>query len=138
MVLLTIAVVAGVSAVVAGLVTGGLEEPASPIPPRALPTGPLTGQDVANLRFVQAFRGYRMDQVDAAMDSLAAEVERLRALLPEGDTRADVWSEQKTDPRAPGEAEVLAATDLDVVEGPEPVGTENSNGLPAGWPAGRD
>ena len=137
MVLLTIAVVAGVSAVVAGLVTGGLEEPASPIPPRALPTGPLTGQDVADLRFVQAFRGYRMDQVDAAMDSLAAEVDRLRALLPEDDTRADVWSEPKseqmTDPRAPGEAEIREATDLDVVADPE-----NSNGLPAGWPAGRD
>ena len=83
MVLLTMAVVAGVSAVVAGVVTGGLGEPADSIPARALPTGPLTGQDVADLRFVQSFRGYRMDQVDAAMDSLAAEVERLRALLPE-------------------------------------------------------
>jgi DivIVA domain-containing protein len=81
MVLLTIAVVAGVAAVVAGVVSGGLGEPASPIPARALPTGPLTGQDVADLRFVQAFRGYRMDQVDAAMDSLASEVDRLRGQL---------------------------------------------------------
>lgn len=84
MVLLTIVVVAGVSAMVAGLVSGGLAEPTTPIPPRALPSGPLTGQDVVDLRFGQAFRGYRMDQVDAAMDSLAAEIERLRGLLPDG------------------------------------------------------
>jgi DivIVA domain-containing protein len=84
MVLLTVAVVAGVSAVVAGVVTGGLNDPTPSIPQRALPSGPLTGQDVADLRFVPALRGYRMDQVDAAMDTLAAEIERLRGLLPEG------------------------------------------------------
>jgi DivIVA domain-containing protein len=81
MVLLTIAVVAGVVAVAGGLVRGGLEEPASPIPARALPTGPLTGRNVAELRFVQALRGYRMDQVDAAMDQLAAEIDRLQGEL---------------------------------------------------------
>jgi DivIVA domain-containing protein len=82
MVLLTIAVVAGVAAVASGLVSGGLDEPASSIPERALPKGPLTGQDVADLRFVPALRGYRMDQVDAAMAGLAAEIDRLRALVP--------------------------------------------------------
>ena len=82
MVLLTIAVVGGVSAVVAGVVSGGLSEPSAPIPVRALPAGPLTGEDVAGLRFVQGLRGYRMDQVDAAMDQLAHEIERLRRLVP--------------------------------------------------------
>jgi len=82
MVLLTIAVVGGVSAVVAGVVSGGLGEPSAPIPVRALPAGPLTGEDVAGLRFVQGLRGYRMDQVDAAMDQLAHEIERLRRLVP--------------------------------------------------------
>lgn len=83
MVLLTLAVVAGVAAVVAGWVSGGLAEPVAQIPARALPPGPLTGDDVAALRFAQGLRGYRMDQVDAAMDGLAAEIERLRELLPE-------------------------------------------------------
>jgi DivIVA domain-containing protein len=84
MVLLTIAVVAGVAAVVSGRVVGsGLDEPASSIPARGLPAGPVTGEDVFRLRFVQAFRGYRMDQVDAAMDGLATEIDRLRSLLGE-------------------------------------------------------
>jgi DivIVA domain-containing protein len=84
MVLLTIAVVAGVAAVVSGRVIGsGLDEPASSIPARGLPAGPVTGEDVFRLRFVQAFRGYRMDQVDAAMDGLATEIDRLRSLLGE-------------------------------------------------------
>lgn len=82
MVLLTVVVVAGVVAVVSGAVSGGLSEPEPQVPARALPAGPLTGQDVAGLRFVQALRGYRMDQVDAAMDQLAAEIDRLRALVP--------------------------------------------------------
>jgi DivIVA domain-containing protein len=89
MVLLTIAVVAGVSAVATGMVSGGLAEPASSIPRRALPNGPLTGQDVADLRFVQGFRGYRMDQVDAAMDALGAELDRLRGLLDDPSRPAD-------------------------------------------------
>ena len=83
MVLLTVAVVGGVVALVSGRLTGGLAEPEVQVPARALPPGPLTGRDVADLRFVQAFRGYRMDQVDAAMDALAAEIDRLRALVPE-------------------------------------------------------
>lgn len=84
MVLLTIAVVAGVAAVVSGMVAGGLDEPTSSIPARGLPDGPVHGGDVSDVRFVQAFRGYRMDQVDQVMDGLAAEIDRLRALLPEG------------------------------------------------------
>ena len=106
MVLLTIAVVAGVAAVASGLVSGGLDEPASPIPERALPEGPLTGQDVADLRFVQAFRGYRMDQVDAAMASLGAELDRLRALLPSdatGSVPPVAEPSELTRPAEPGE-----------------------------------
>jgi DivIVA domain-containing protein len=152
MVLLIIAVVAGVSAVVAGAVSGGLEEPASPIPARALPDEPLTGKDVADLRFVQAFRGYRMDQVDVAMDRLAAEVDRLRALLPEGADEAAGFA--GADGFGSGAAPVSGAalsrptTDLadgtDGTAGPgeevldaEVMTAENAT-LPAGWPAGRD
>jgi DivIVA domain-containing protein len=79
MLLLTLAVVAGVIAVATGVIRGGLDEPAQTIPARALPADAITGRDVASLRFVQGLRGYRMDQVDAALDALAVEVDRLRA-----------------------------------------------------------
>jgi len=79
MVLLTLAVVAGVIAVATGVLRGGLDEPAPSVPARGLPTDDITGRDVAALRFVQGLRGYRMDQVDAALDTLALEVDRLRA-----------------------------------------------------------
>ena len=79
MVLLTLAVVAGVIAVATGMIRGGLDEPAPTIPARGLPAEGITGRDVAALRFVQGFRGYRMDQVDAALDALAGEVDKLRA-----------------------------------------------------------
>ena len=141
MVLLTIAVVAGVSAVVAGVVTGGLEEPASPIPPRALPTGPLTGQDVADLRFVQGFRGYRMDQVDAAMDGLAVELDRLRGLLAKAEIDPDAASVVLPGAAVdPGTAAIAKTNLVKDVKGTAATADEKdtSDNLPAGWPAGRD
>ncbi len=37
--------------------------------------GPLTAQDLRGVRFTTAFRGYRMAEVDALLDRLAAELE---------------------------------------------------------------
>jgi DivIVA domain-containing protein len=85
--LLALAVVAGVAAVAAGIVAGGLDDPTTTVPPRELPPGRPRGADVAALRFVPALRGYRMDQVDAAMDRLGEEIERLHAELADRDRR---------------------------------------------------
>lgn len=82
MLLLTLAVVAAVAAVVAGRLPGGMPGPSSSVPQVRLPDRPLTGADVDHLRFVPALRGYRMDQVDDAIDRLAREIDRLRALVP--------------------------------------------------------
>lgn len=49
--------------------------------PTRLPARDLTGVDVRGLRFQLAFRGYRMSEVDWALDRLAAEVDGLRARL---------------------------------------------------------
>ncbi len=59
-------------------------------PDLALPVGPLSADDVAEVRFDLALRGYRMSEVDEVLDRLAAELrardERIAALeahLPE-------------------------------------------------------
>ncbi|MGO0576706.1 DivIVA domain-containing protein [Ornithinimicrobium panacihumi] len=52
----------------------GVSEPVSTESARALPTGPLQAADVQEVRFDQALRGYRMRQVDAALDRLATEL----------------------------------------------------------------
>ena len=82
--LLYLVVMVAVAAVVylaASLVFGRGEELA-PLPPGATPTRlpetGVTGQDVRALRFQQAFRGYRMSEVDWALRRLAGELDALR------------------------------------------------------------
>lgn len=81
---LVVGVVAGVIYLATALLAGRGEE-LEPMPPGATPTRlparDLTGVDVRELRFQQSFRGYRMSEVDWALDRLAAEVETLRARL---------------------------------------------------------
>lgn len=126
MVLLTIAVVAGVAAVVAGVVSGGLADPESSIPQRSLPAGPVTGRDIAELRFDQSFRGYRMDQVDAAMDALALEVDQLRRRLSELDAAPS--AEPGSDPEP-----AVVPVDLE-----KQFPADETSAWPAAWPTGRD
>ncbi|MGQ0574951.1 MAG: DivIVA domain-containing protein [Pseudonocardia sp.] len=80
--LLVVAAVAALVFAVAATVFGRGEELA-PLPPGAtptrLPTGEITGDDVRELRFQQALRGYRMEEVDWALDRLADELERVTA-----------------------------------------------------------
>ena len=40
----------------------------------ALPPGPLQPEDVAEVRFAMALRGYRMSEVDAVLQRLAADL----------------------------------------------------------------
>jgi DivIVA domain-containing protein len=81
---LVVGVVAAVIYFATALLAGRGEE-LEPMPPGATPTRlparDLTGVDVRGLRFQQAFRGYRMSEVDWALDRLAAEVDGLRARL---------------------------------------------------------
>jgi DivIVA domain-containing protein len=74
--LLTLAVIGVVVAVATGVIAGGLDEPASSIPARGLPEGPVAASDLDGLRFTPALRGYRIDQVEAVLDRLREEVAR--------------------------------------------------------------
>ena len=72
--LVALAVVGVVAAVAAGALGGGLSAPPSTSGHRPLPPGPLAPGDVDDLRFSRALRGYRMDEVDAVLVRLRAEL----------------------------------------------------------------
>src|SRR5690349_1644138 len=80
--LIYLLVVAAVAAAVFGLsaLVFGRGEELAPLPPGATPTrlpaGEVRGRDVRDLRFQQAVRGYRMDEVDWALGRLADELDR--------------------------------------------------------------
>ncbi len=73
--LLAVGLVGVVAAVATGRIRGGLDEPARGRPDRALPDGPLSARDIERVRFNLALRGYRMDEVDDALDRLQAELD---------------------------------------------------------------
>ena len=84
-ILIVLAVVAGVGAVAAGFVRGGLPDAESSVPQAPLPDRSVTVDDVSAVRFSVGLRGYRMDEVDAVLDRLSdalaerdAEIDRLR------------------------------------------------------------
>jgi DivIVA domain-containing protein len=79
---LVLAVVAGVVFVAAAAVFGRGEELAPLAPdatPTRLPAVEVKGADVRGLRFQQVLRGYRMIEVDWALERLAGELDRVQA-----------------------------------------------------------
>jgi DivIVA domain-containing protein len=83
--LIYLLVVVAVAAAVFGVAAAvfGRGEELAPLPPgptpSRLPDGEVAGDDVRALRFPQAVRGYRMAEVDWALDRLAAELDRTAA-----------------------------------------------------------
>jgi DivIVA domain-containing protein len=82
--LIVLALIAGVVAMAAGKVRGGLPEPTSTRPEVDLPAQDIGTRDVDAIRFSVGFRGYRMDEVDEVLDRLGLELgareEELREL----------------------------------------------------------
>ncbi len=72
--LVALAVVGVTAAVAVGRVRGGMDEPVRSRPDSALPAGRLAADDVARARFSVGLRGYRMDEVDAALDRVQDEL----------------------------------------------------------------
>ena len=124
--LLIMAVVAVVAAVATGRITGGLDRPASSLPGKGLPTGPVSVEDVERVRFSPALRGYRMDEVDDLVDRLTDELRRRDAEIAQLRVRAAFGGPH--------------AESLDVREGPEPGGAAGPPGFaqPGGPAPARD
>jgi DivIVA domain-containing protein len=78
------------AAAVMGRIGGFMAEPTSTHTFSGVPTGSLSADDVEDLHFDQALRGYRMDQVDETIDALAERLRQLEAaaapLPPPGDS----------------------------------------------------
>lgn len=107
--LIYLIVVGAVAAVLFGLATVvfGRGEELAPLAPGATPTrlpaGEIEGEDVRELRFPQAVRGYRMAEVDWVLDRLADELDRAGVqrddLLARVAELESVASPQKTSPQ---------------------------------------
>lgn len=85
--LVLLAVVAAIAVVAAG--RGGSLAAADPdrSPAGTLPDGPIDRAAVDGLRFTVALRGYRMDEVDRALDRLVTELESRDARIAQLETR---------------------------------------------------
>lgn len=97
---------------------GGL----APAPPDAaevgLPEGRVGPADLSRLRFGLAFRGYRMAEVDGALDALAAALTSRDAELAECRERVtELERRSRGGPAAPYGAADAAADGADPVEG---------------------
>jgi DivIVA domain-containing protein len=92
--ILVVAAIGGVAVVAAGR-GGSMAETYDDRPDARVPAdGPLTSADLRQVRFSTALRGYRMSEVDALVDRLAAELEpgaprRSRSSAPTGSTAVE-------------------------------------------------
>ncbi|WP_370247232.1 DivIVA domain-containing protein [Nocardioides sp.] len=71
--IVVVLVLGGVALAAAGIGAPMVEE-YDDRPDVVVPSGPLTGADLRRVRFSLAFRGYRMSEVDALLDRLAAQL----------------------------------------------------------------
>lgn len=76
--LLLFGVIGVVAALLSGRMTATMAPPAASRPLSGLPAGPLGAADVEMVRFSVGLRGYRMDEVDEALDRLRDELALLR------------------------------------------------------------
>jgi DivIVA domain-containing protein len=76
-VLIVVLLIGLTTAAVMGKIGGFMADPTSSQSFGGVPEGPLSTSDLVELRFDQALRGYRMDQVDEVIDALSARIRDL-------------------------------------------------------------
>jgi DivIVA domain-containing protein len=87
--ILVVALIGGVAVVASGR-GGSMAEVFDDRPDAEVPSeGPLTPSDLRGVTFGTVFRGYRMSEVDALLDRLAAQLEPQAARRPEPEPVAE-------------------------------------------------
>ncbi|MFM9135503.1 MAG: DivIVA domain-containing protein [bacterium] len=97
-ILVAIAVIAGIVMLATGRLRDGFpdaDEARVAVGMPQAPLGDLRPEEIEQVRIDQALRGYRMDEVDALIDRLTAEIAVLRGEEAPGGAPAD---EQETPP----------------------------------------
>jgi DivIVA domain-containing protein len=107
---LVVLVMGGVAALAAGR-GAPMAEAYDDRPDALVPKGPLDAEDVRKVRFSLAFRGYRMSEVDALLDRLARQLERVQAPP----------SEAAADPDVAGQGEVAEPPAVREARGDDPL-----------------
>jgi DivIVA domain-containing protein len=118
---LVIAAVIGLVVFALAVFVFGRGEQLAPLSPRTSPTElpetGMAGTDVRKVRFAMALRGYRMSDVDWALERMADELDRLRQELATTSGSAD--PELNLDPAMAGaQSSPPAATVLDETRPP--------------------
>ena len=119
LVLIVVLLIGLTTAAVLGKLGGFMADPTSSRSFGGLPSGPLAVDDLAHLRFDQALRGYRMDEVDEVIDALSARVRELEALAAsrsDGDVSSPAGSDL-TD--TPGDSTVAGGDSPDAGSKPQ-------------------
>jgi DivIVA domain-containing protein len=81
LVLVVIVLIGLTVAAVMGKIGGFMADPTSSRSFAGAPASPLSLQDIENLHFDQALRGYRMDEVDEVIDAFSARLRVLESQL---------------------------------------------------------
>lgn len=143
--ILVVALLGGVAVVATGR-GGSMIESYDDRPDALVPAdGPLTASDLRAVRFTTAFRGYRMSEVDALLDRLAADLEprqsrepRVVHLTGEDEPRSGVSSAtgdvepRGAAPSATEDVEPRSAAPSGTEDGSRPSGTLDRAPRPTG------
>ena len=95
LVLVLLGVLAAVAVLAAGRGGSMADAPHDRAPGAALPEGDVSREDIEHLRFSLAFRGYRMDEVDATLDRLADQLAERDARIAELEAERDGTPERR-------------------------------------------
>jgi DivIVA domain-containing protein len=107
---LVIAAVIGLVAFALAVFLFGRGEQLAPLSPRTSPTElperGITGAEIGTVKFAMALRGYRMSDVDWALERLGGEIDRLRAEIATlsggaGPPQGDAGPDTRTDAEQP-------------------------------------